>query len=249
MIKKLLYIIPILLLFSTISFTDETHADSQKPVAVFYAPHQDDELLTMGHAITHYVKLGYEVHVVLLTDGSGSGSIHAVNREIEKKHLQPLNKKEFSAARNLEFVRSLAILGVERENIHFSNLEDGKTTVQDIEQIVLQYVARFPEAQHLTLTYKDDHNDHKNAGQALKNLNQLGMIEEPKFYIQNVERADFDGEFEPDVDKYRPIIEAASLPYTKWDPLYRMYSIGYISVGGHFDTLLSNPASKYHFVD
>ena len=249
MIKKLLYIIPIFLLFISLPFTNEASADEEKPVAIFYSPHQDDELLTMGHAIKHYIHSGYEVHVVLLTDGSGSGSIHAVNRELQKKYIQPLTKKEFSATRNLEFIRSLDILGVERKNIHFSYLEDGRTTVSDIEQIVLQYVARYPDAKHLTLTYKDDHNDHKNAGQALKNLTNLGIIEKSKFYIQNVERNDFTGEYEPDVDKYMAILKEAAIPYTKWDPLYRMYSIGNISVKGHFDTFLYDPRSKFHFID
>lgn len=217
-----------------------------RPVAVFYSPHQDDELLTMGHAITHYVQRGYEVHVVLLTDGSNSSSIHLVNNEIKTKYLQPLSKQEFSYARNLEFVRSLKVLGVERENIHFAYFEDGKTTVDEIQNLILQYHSRFPEAEHMAFSYHDDHIDHKNSGIALQNLYKGGIIKEPKLYIQNVERPFYNGTYEPDIEQYQSIIESAIYAYSDWNPLRRMYSIGIISVKGHFDTLKEDPRSKYH---
>lgn len=245
--KKLKIIIPLCFFFFLIAFSNDAYAESVKPVVFFYVPHQDDELLTMGHAIAHYVNSDYEVHVVLLTDGSSSNAIHNVNRELEKYYIQSLSRKEFSYARNLEFVRALSTLGVERENMYLSYLKDGATDVKSIKELVLQYVSRYPDAEHFAMSYTDDHVDHRNSGQALLELYNQGVIKRPKLYIQNVERSLYKGENEPNVDHYYPILKEASKPYLDWYPLWRMYSIGKISVKGHFDVFLDNPTSKYHW--
>jgi LmbE family N-acetylglucosaminyl deacetylase len=229
-------------------FNQEVYAEEtvKKPIAVFYSPHQDDELLTMGHAITRYVQEGYEVHVVLLTDGSKSSAIHSVNREMIKHYLQPLTTKDFSYARNLEFVRSLKSLGVKRENIHMAYLKDGETTVNKIEEVMLKFQTRYPEAKHMAFSYYDDHIDHKNSGIALLSLYNNGLIQEPKFYIQNRERHLWDGVFEPYFSSYDLPIQNAMIPYLAWNPLRKMYSIGAISVYGDFELLKRDPRSKYH---
>lgn len=226
---------------------DHVYAQDHKPPVFFYVPHQDDELLTMGHAIAHHVNNGYEVHVVLLTDGASSNAIHNVNRELAKYYLQPLTRQEFSYARNLEFVRALSKLGVERKHMHLSYMEDGGTSVDEIKRLVLQYVSRYPEAKHYAMSYTDDHIDHRNSGLALLELFEEGVIERPKFYIQNVERPLYAGENEPDVDLYYPVLKEAAKPYLDWYPLWRLYSIGNISVKGHFDVFFNNPTSKYHW--
>ncbi|BCB05775.1 PIG-L deacetylase family protein [Bacillus sp. KH172YL63] len=220
-----------------------------KPVAIFYSPHQDDELLTMGHAITLYVHNGYEVHVVLLTDGSATNAIHSVNKEVVKHYLSPMSTKEFSDARNLEFIRSLSALGVERKNMHFSRLKDGKTTVNQVEETVLKYKTRFPEAIHMALSYHDDHNDHRNSGLALNNLFKNGLLKEPKFYIQNNERNIVKGVYETYSSILDQPIVNATIPYKEWNPLRRMYSIGIISVPYDFNLLERDPRSKYHLID
>ena len=40
---------------------------------LYFAPHQDDELLTMGLDICESVKKRMDVHVILCADGSKSG--------------------------------------------------------------------------------------------------------------------------------------------------------------------------------
>lgn len=233
----------IILISGHVAFAEE---QLQKPIVVFYSPHQDDELLTMGHAITMYVEEGYEVHVVLLTDGKSSASVHSVNKEMEKKYLQPLSSEEFSYARNLEFVRSLTSLGVKRRNIHMSGLKDGSTTLNQVENIVLKYKTRFPDAEHMAFSYHDDHIDHRNSGAALQNLYKNNIIKQPKYYIQNRERATVNGAFEPYLAIYDQRIESAMAPYLDWNPLRRMYSIGQISVPYDFQLLKQDPRSKFH---
>lgn len=217
-----------------------------KPVAVFYSPHQDDELLTMGHAIARYADAGYEVHVVLLTDGANSQSIKAVNRQFQQMALQPMSSKEFSRARNTEFVRSLHRLGVKRENIHFAGFKDGQTTAEEMERIMLMYAKRYPGSEHMAFSYRDDHLDHRNSGLALLELHSTGFTPQVKFYIQNNERHLWEGQFEGEIDKYKPAINEAAAYYTHWDPLRRLYSIGLISVPHDFSLLERDPRSKFH---
>lgn len=228
---------------------DEELVSTDKPVAIFYSPHQDDELLTMGHAIAYYVDNGYDVHVVLLTDGANSQSIRAVNRQFQQMNLAPLTTKEFSYARSLEFVRSLKSLGVSRENIHFANYEDGRTTVSQISDVILKYAKRYPNAEHMAFSFKDDHRDHQNSGLALLDLYSAGFIHAAKFYIQNNERHLWQGDYEPNIEQYRPAIIDAAQYYREWDPLRRMYSIGLISVPYDFSLLDMDPRSKYHGPD
>jgi len=162
--KRFVFLLPLLLL--TLFFPVNPIEASSGNVAVFYAPHQDDEILTMGHAITKSVQDGFDVHVVLLTDGSSSSSIHKVNEELEKNMLASLTREEFSFARNLEFVRSLSAMGVSRENIHMEYFTDGKTTKDEIINSMLQYITRFPEGEHHAFTYNNAHIDHKKIGRA-----------------------------------------------------------------------------------
>jgi LmbE family N-acetylglucosaminyl deacetylase len=242
-IKLLICLLPFLFWADSYAFAE---IPDEKPVAIFYSPHQDDEVLTMGHAITRYVQEGYEVHVVLLTDGSASASIHSVNKKMSENYLKPLSTQEFSYARNLEFVRSLTTLGVKRQNIHLSRLKDGHTVLSEVEEIVLKYKTRYPDAMHMAFSYHDDHIDHRNSGLALESLYENGIIQTPKFYIQNREHSQLDGEYEPFQPIYGQYVQEATTPYLDWNPLRRMYSIGAISVPYDFKLLEREPRSKYH---
>lgn len=43
---------------------------SRQKTVLYFSPHQDDEILSMGIAICNSVRNGQNVHVVLCTDGS-----------------------------------------------------------------------------------------------------------------------------------------------------------------------------------
>ncbi|WP_426900563.1 PIG-L family deacetylase [Rossellomorea vietnamensis] len=221
---------------------------TSKPVAIFYSPHQDDELLSMGNGIIRYIDEGYEVHVVLLTRGGGSNAIHSVNEKLESAMLSSLSKANFTRARNREFSQSLISMGVPRENIHFSRLRDGQTTTTEVNEVVLKYKSRFPNAEHKALSYHDDHIDHRNSGLALQTLYNSGMISSPKFYIQNVEHHLWDGKYESFDPSYQQFIDDATLAYHTWSPRLRYYSVGGISVVPDFQQLKADPRSKYHYI-
>ncbi|WLR41599.1 PIG-L family deacetylase [Bacillus carboniphilus] len=224
---------------------------NQTKTAVFYSPHQDDEILSMGHAIKAYLQKGYDVHVVLITDGASSYALNHVNTELNKHQISSLSKEEFSHSRNLEFIRSSVALGVTRNNIHLSYLPDGGTTQDQIEAIMLKYKTRFPNAKHLSFSYYDGHIDHANSGKALQNLYRNGIISEPKYYIKNIEQTAEFGSYEPYDSSYSNSLNTAMSYYRTLDPLMRMYAIGEFSVGSHFNILekainSNQPQSKYH---
>jgi LmbE family N-acetylglucosaminyl deacetylase len=45
----------------------------------FYSPHPDDETLSMGLAILHYISNGYDVHLVSMTSGGALGIANTLN--------------------------------------------------------------------------------------------------------------------------------------------------------------------------
>jgi LmbE family N-acetylglucosaminyl deacetylase len=90
--------------------------------AIFYSPHQDDEVLSMSVDILNHVAAGREVIVVLYTTGKGSfvqdvlngngtsaywGTLH--NPYLEG--YEELTDDDFSVDRNREFQSSLGQLG------------------------------------------------------------------------------------------------------------------------------------------
>lgn len=45
----------------------------------FYSPHPDDEVLSMGLAMLYYIAVGFEVHLVSVTNGSALGVANTLN--------------------------------------------------------------------------------------------------------------------------------------------------------------------------
>jgi LmbE family N-acetylglucosaminyl deacetylase len=84
---------------------------------LFAVPHQDDDVITMGAAISNHVNAGHDVHVVLCTDGVASAA----------REQTPLSRPEFTRARDREFLAGVTALGVDPANVHISrwSAEDG----------------------------------------------------------------------------------------------------------------------------
>lgn len=49
------------------------------PRVFYYAPHPDDETLSMGLAMMHFIASGYEVHLVSITNGNAIGVANTLN--------------------------------------------------------------------------------------------------------------------------------------------------------------------------
>jgi LmbE family N-acetylglucosaminyl deacetylase len=96
----------------TLPFRDISKIDRQRVLIV--APHPDDETLGCGGSIALLCRKGYDVSVLVISDGTGS---HPNSRKYLAADLQAL--------RSQETLTALAILGVDRSAITFLNLKDG----------------------------------------------------------------------------------------------------------------------------
>ena len=258
--KKILSIASTVALMGSLfaySFSGDADASSKQtvvpktkaPVAVFYSPHQDDELLTMGVGIMTHIKAGNDVHVVLYTDGAASKVISTVNQKRNKAGFTSLSVAQFSKSRNDEFYRSVVALGVKPSNIHFEYLKDGATKVSDIKNVMLKYEKNYPNARHKAFSYIDNHPDHANGGKALFELYKEGKIKDARFYLQDDEfKAKKVKTFLSDnYDKsFYPKLKQAADSYMIFNPAKGYNQIGYTSVKASFDIFLKNPQSRYH---
>lgn len=77
---------------------------------LFYAPHQDDEVLGMGGAIATAVKNGHPVFVVLISDGRNKMQL----KIMQDQGLPVKTLEDQIAARNREFLACTRALGVNR---------------------------------------------------------------------------------------------------------------------------------------
>lgn len=108
--------------------------------SLWFVPHQDDEILTLGYGILEDIESGYDVHVILCTDGGGSGilgqwqnkdtcgichTVHIIHSDIDSEDPN-ITREEFSKYRDFEFVNCCLHLGVKPENIHILGIREDK---------------------------------------------------------------------------------------------------------------------------
>lgn len=230
---------------------------------LYFPPHQDDELLTYGIDIAASVKNGYDVHIIMCTDGAGSNvRLRLGNREYCEQchdtHVFDLTKEDFTATRDQEFFGSCDALGVKRENIHFEDerIPDGSVTVEAAKALIKKYVERFGEDCTVCTMYPNppeiQHMDHRNLGLAAKELYDEGsikhlvLLEEP--YVAVI--ADHAPGEEPKIfyapeDIAKQLEEAVS-SYFLWDPSNKRYAVGFHSVPDEMEQLKTEKGLYYH---
>lgn len=93
--------------------TSKAYQLGEGPTVVI-APHQDDETLACGGIIARKRNEGLPVHVIFITDGSGSHPEHP-----------RLNRPAIATLRAKEAMQAMHCLGVERAAVHFLNEPDG----------------------------------------------------------------------------------------------------------------------------
>ena len=230
---------------------------SRKPKAVFYVPHPDDETLSMGGAIVNHLFAGNDVYVVLLSHGRASDaynvlcgrvacSWHKKNHDPSLEGYAPFDLQKFGLARVREFLAACECLGVSLANTEIYDFEDGQVTVEQVKQVIMKWETRFPGSKHKTMTYHDKNPDHANAGRALLELYNEGVVKDARFYIKHSQMAQVAGAYEAYRRSYYPSIQAAAEVYKTWKPAQGKLAIGYHSVKNDFDQLLHNPQSKFH---
>ena len=88
-----------------------------KKNVVIFAPHPDDETLGCGGVIAKKVKEGYNIVIIFMTDGRNALKELGVYSNPSPFELKEIRKKEAETATE--------ILGVNKKNLVFLDIEDG----------------------------------------------------------------------------------------------------------------------------
>jgi LmbE family N-acetylglucosaminyl deacetylase len=223
------------------------------------APHQDDELLTLGAAVTNYIShnSGGAVHALLCTDGRSSGVWPALSNGTGcdwhlGSHSYSLSRAKFIAARDREFHDSCRALGVPESQIHYlpSRQIDTRVTVSHMRRHIRRFLRAYRNQRIVVLAVapsraSSQHKDHRALGTALLKLREAGWIHDLRLYAEP-----YDSEVQekhtrevaaaPQNDAERDRIRAAARSYQRWDPEQGRYAIGYHSVKDAFAILFAN---------
>lgn len=226
---------------------------------LYFVPHQDDELLTMGIDICAEAQKGNDVHVVLCTDGSKSCVRSQLNNRQKcsmhsDHHHYNLSEQDFISARDAEFIASCRILGVMPENIHIlpQRAVDGTLNVDFAEKIIMQYLQQYGADATVASIYfangKNQHQDHKNLGLAVYHLWQMGLIRQVKFFREPYCIAEKNIKFTAKSASPEIALRVcyASYSYGYWNPDANRYAIGYHSVPQDFENLRRKMKTYYH---
>ena len=127
---------------------------------VFFTPHQDDEVLSMGAAIRQHVLAGRQVWVVLLTDGGASAECLT----------QYTTRAACVAERDKEFTAGVYSMGA-TPTIRSDRMADLTLTSDYVKRVVEEYYnygTGYKNASFKTTGEYDAHPDHVAAGQGLR---------------------------------------------------------------------------------
>ena len=235
----------------------------RKRTMLYFAPHQDDELLSMGIDICRSLKHGDDVHVILCSDGSKSYVRGLLGngkncKKHEGIHCYDLSIEEFIQARDREFKASCLALGVAEENIHIPKLRavDGSMYRSNMEKLIMEHATTYgPNTVVCTLAPNNgpkQHKDHKTLGSAAANLLKAGKIRKVRFFVEPYHYTEIAENprlipIKPQILTASPEtaekIKAAIGAYSLWDPAHQRYAVGYHSVTNEFNDFLNTMRS------
>ncbi|MGG3467854.1 cell wall-binding repeat-containing protein [Neobacillus pocheonensis] len=184
---------------------------SERPI-IYFVPHQDDEILSMGIDIRNELSHGRNVQVVLMTDGENSGARDILNGGYDLESSFPsltgekiwcnwhqtyhdpasehyrhdhLSFDEFANLRTDEFYRALHSLGVTNDHIHIESLHEGSINIDHVEQLVQKYLTMYPNADVRSLSWFDGHPTHSLIGQTIESMQEEGLLQryQAKFLV------------------------------------------------------------------
>lgn len=233
---------------------------------LYFAPHQDDELLTLGIDIINSLQTKAQVHVILCTDGSKSNVKKTLNNgksccKHEGLHQYDLSADAFVQARDREFTDSCRALGLADTNIHIhpNRSIDGSLSVEAAEKIIQSYVDQYGKDAIVCTIGPDNgpaqHRDHKALGKAAENLLKKGSFQELRLFIEpyHCEKVLNNPRLLPlfpYVQKASPLAEErlnqAIRSYSYWNPQEQRYAVGYHSVTTEFNDFLKEMTSHFY---
>lgn len=240
---------------------------------VIYSPHPDDETLSLGMAIAEYVQSGFEVHLVLLSQGKTTKAIDSINGNVDintsvasafkGRHIpalegySALTQDQIGAARIREFQAAAGLLRIPLSQIHTQETYDGDLfTIENIKKIMTGYAEMFPKAMHMTMSTIDIHPQHRVAGEALrlvsleKNIASSYAVSRTTWKRLLKRKLVYPASI-PELHWIKPIphnsnsVLNATLPYCAWNPYNGSFAIGYTSVTNQFENLRTERNGLY----
>lgn len=234
-----------------------------RPPAFFYAPHEDDELLSMGAEIAYHVAAGRDTHIVYITQGGAARALGdlngttispwwAIRHNPAVEGYQALSVAAMKAARVREGIASAGVLGVPGVKVHVHDLPDGGVTVSAVRSLLLAHYA-IAGASHKTISYfYDTHPDHLATGRALRDLAVSdSRFSDARWYVYRPHWGDVplaDSRFHwvnPSEDAKQRSRNAANA-YSAWQPRSGAFAVGMHTSGPSFTAMLRDLRNLWH---
>ena len=143
---------------------------------IVFSPHPDDAALGCAGTIAKRISEGFEVYVVMLTDGR-----HAFSQELGISS-EP-SPEEVKEIRREEFMKASRELGVHEKNLFFLDFEDGTLEMhkKEAEEKVVDIIEKYWPADVYYPFRRDCHPDHRTTNwivrEALRQLRYAGSYE------------------------------------------------------------------------
>lgn len=157
--------------------------------AIFLTPHQDDETLSMGAAVREHVLAGRDTWVILLTDGSASGVCQDPPYNGDKAACVAERDKEYRAAVNKMGAHAVILADRKIDNA-LAPGNPNPITRAWVESVIQRWAASYPGASFKTMSERDDHVDHKIAGQGLYDAYVDGYAPDARWYVKRYQQQD-----------------------------------------------------------
>lgn len=151
--------------------------------AIVFSPHPDDETLGCGGTIAKRLTEGYNVFVVILTDGR-----HAFSKVLNiTSNPTPEETKKI---REEEVTEAISVLGVPRSNLFFFGFEDYTLSAheKELEEAVNAFLqSHLPDEVYYPIK-RDGHPDHQTANRIIKRCLKKRNLEDCGFQYSIVHK-------------------------------------------------------------
>lgn len=211
------------------SVPSEIPVGSPAEEAIYFVPHQDDELISMVGGVVRDVNAGRRVHVYLMNAGYWT-SVKDLLCEVEKRCL---TNEQVTASRNAELLTSFERLGVPASNVHFLYISEelwgAPTAARDA---IAQVVGKAgPEAHLRTMSWLDAHRSHYALGYALRDICDAEGVGDCLFFQSPLYQK------RPEALQFRPVVsprgEVVTAPTWQIKSASAAYKEDYSYMGRH----------------
>lgn len=167
-----------------------------------------------------------------------------------------LTRKKYGIRRKEEFNRGSRTLGVPTNNIHANPIPSNLMSREKIRGHIRSYIRKYPNAEIRTMSWFDGQSFHALIGETIRDMQRNGELKHYQVkYITSIYTDRFYPVKNPN-ETYKVVLNQNSdltylnnaiYEYTRFEPRFGYYAIGYHSVPTQFDSLKKSPYTKFHY--